>query len=112
MVLVGVWHSGVQHVGQNEPVASVLQEKVSRLEAELDEERSTVELLTERMNRGRDQVPPSLALSPLKNTSAHPCFIIWGILAVESVHGWCYFMVSSPLGWVERSQGSEWKKES
>ncbi|XP_047582973.1 cingulin isoform X4 [Lutra lutra] len=31
-------------------------EKVSRLEAELDEERSTVELLTERMNRGRDQV--------------------------------------------------------
>uniref|UniRef100_A0A8D1WTJ9 Cingulin n=1 Tax=Sus scrofa TaxID=9823 RepID=A0A8D1WTJ9_PIG len=32
------------------------EEKVSRLEAELDEERSTVELLTDRMNRGRDQV--------------------------------------------------------
>lgn len=36
------------------------QEKVSRLEAELDEERSTVELLTERVTRGRDQVSPFL----------------------------------------------------
>lgn len=29
------------------------------MEAELDEERNTVELLTDRVNRGRDQVTPS-----------------------------------------------------
>ena len=40
-------------------VVPLPQEKVSRLEAELDEEKSTVELLTDRMNRGRDQVTPS-----------------------------------------------------
>lgn len=40
-------------------VVPLPQEKVSRLEAELDEEKSTVELLTDRMNRGRDQVAPS-----------------------------------------------------
>ena len=40
-------------------VGPLPQEKVSRLEAELDEEKSTVELLTDRMNRGRDQVTPS-----------------------------------------------------
>lgn len=32
------------------------QEKSKRLEVELDEERTTVELLTERVNRSRDQV--------------------------------------------------------
>lgn len=59
-------------MGQNEPVVPLSQEKVSRLEAELDEERSTVELLTERMNRGRDQVPLSLPLGLLKNTFTLP----------------------------------------
>ncbi|XP_042641464.1 cingulin [Tyto alba] len=33
-----------------------LEEKSKRLEVELDEERTTVELLTERVNRGRDQI--------------------------------------------------------
>ena len=33
-----------------------LQEKSKRLEVELDEERTTVELLTKRVNRSRDQV--------------------------------------------------------
>lgn len=33
-----------------------LQDKSKRLEEELEEERSTTELLTERINRSRDQV--------------------------------------------------------
>lgn len=48
------------------PVSS--QEKSKRLEVELDEERTTVELLTERVNRSRDQVwhtvPPPTRLVP------------------------------------------------
>lgn len=57
---LGVRLPRVQRLGQNGPVVPPPQEKVSRLEAELDEERSTVELLTDRMTRGRDQVTPSL----------------------------------------------------
>lgn len=55
----GLRLSGVQRLGRNGPVVPLPQEKVSRLEAELDEERSTVELLTDRVNRGRDQVTPA-----------------------------------------------------
>lgn len=103
-------------------IAPSPQEKISRLEAELDEERSTVELLTERVNRGRDQVSPALPLScvhprlqSLMALSGHLHPPVFHRLedSGRRVHSWLALLeVPSASGRVERSQGVEWKKKS
>lgn len=55
------------------PIPNSWQEKSKRLELELDEERSSVELLTERVNRSRDQVN----VGNFGNSHPRKSWILW-----------------------------------